>query len=215
MASPPRYHLLAHHYERCFAQHGDTAKGLDWPDEADLRLRYAVMLDMLPPAGSARTSLLDFGCGTGQMLQFMQETDRWSHVDYHGLDLSPAFIELCRAKFPGVPFTALDAIARPDAVPRVDYTVINGVFTVKRELQDDEMWAMVQSLLRAVWPHTRHALSFNVMSTRVDWRRDDLFHLPMDQLAAFLTTELSRHFTIRHDYGLYEYTCTVRRAPRK
>ncbi|HCH65700.1 MAG TPA: SAM-dependent methyltransferase, partial [Deltaproteobacteria bacterium] len=31
----------------------------------------------------------------------------------------------------------------------------------------------------------------------------------------FLTAELSRHFCIRHDYGLYEYTCTVYRAPRR
>ena len=40
-------------------------------------------------------------------------------------------------------------------------------------------------------------------------RRDDLFHLPLDLLAEFLDTLLSRHFVIRNDYGLYEYTVYV------
>jgi hypothetical protein len=47
----------------------------------------------------------------------------------------------------------------------------------------------------------------------VDWERDDLFHLPMDILADFLSREVSRHFAIRADYGLYEYTVHVYREP--
>jgi hypothetical protein len=47
------------------------------------------------------------------------------------------------------------------------------------------------------------------MSKHVDWEREDLFHLPFDRLTSFLTNRLSRHFVIRHDYGLYEYTTYV------
>ena len=47
------------------------------------------------------------------------------------------------------------------------------------------------------------------MSKQVDWERDDLFHLPLDLLADYLTRNLSRHFVIRNDYGLYEYTVYV------
>jgi hypothetical protein len=49
------------------------------------------------------------------------------------------------------------------------------------------------------------------MSTHVDWERDDLFHLPIDKLTAFLVKEASRDFIIRHDYKLYEYTAYVYR----
>jgi hypothetical protein len=55
----------------------------------------------------------------------------------------------------------------------------------------------------------RVGVAFNVMSTHVDWERDDLFHLPMDVLGSFLTKNLSRKFVIRSDYGLYEYTTYV------
>jgi hypothetical protein len=149
------------------------------------------------------------------MLEHMRRVGKWSHIDYHGADLSPVFIDLCRSKFPDTPFVATDAIAAPQSLPMVNFTVLNGVFTVKRELEFEEMWGFVRQLLRAAWSRTHTALAFNVMSTQVDWERPDLFHMPMDLLGSFLKSDLSRHFHFRHDYGLYEYTCTVYRAPRR
>jgi len=49
------------------------------------------------------------------------------------------------------------------------------------------------------------------MSKHVDWEREDLFHLPFDVLARFLTRMVTRNFVIRNDYGLYEYTTYVYR----
>ena len=57
-------------------------------------------------------------------------------------------------------------------------------------------------------------IAFNVMSKDVDWERDDLFHLPLSDLSAFLTKEISRDFVIRNDYGLYEYTTYVYKKQR-
>lgn len=54
-------------------------------------------------------------------------------------------------------------------------------------------------------------MAFNVMSKNVDWEREDLFHMPLDELSAFLTSSISRNFIIRNDYGLYEYTVYVYR----
>ena len=47
------------------------------------------------------------------------------------------------------------------------------------------------------------------MSKHVDWEREDLFHLSFDELGSFLKEEISRNFTIRNDYGLYEYTVYI------
>ena len=41
-----------------------------------------------------------------------------------------------------------------------------------------------------------------------------MFHVPFELLASFLARDVSRHFLIRHDYGLYEYTAYVYRDPR-
>ncbi|MEY2431400.1 MAG: hypothetical protein QOC92_1125, partial [Acidimicrobiaceae bacterium] len=90
---------------------------------------------------------------------------------------------------------------------------MSGVFTEKRELAWEEMLDYFKRVLRKVFALVDHGLAFNVMSKHVDWERDDLFHLPFDVLADFLTKEVSRNFVIRDDYGLYEYTAYVYRDP--
>jgi hypothetical protein len=71
------------------------------------------------------------------------------------------------------------------------------------------MFSYFQQLLRRVFEHATIGIAFNVMSKHVDWERDDLFHLPFDTLAEFLTKEVTRNFVLRNDYGLYEYTTYV------
>ena len=61
----------------------------------------------------------------------------------------------------------------------------------------------------------RHGITFNVMSTHVEWMRDDLYHVPLDEIADFITRYLGRNFLIRNDYGLYEYTVHVKKVNAK
>jgi hypothetical protein len=89
---------------------------------------------------------------------------------------------------------------------------MNGVFTVKRSLPFDNMFSYFQDVILSVFPKSRVGIAFNVMSKHVDWERDDLFHLPFDLLAAFLTKKVCRNFVFRNDYGLHEYTTYVFRA---
>lgn len=208
------YRVLVDHYEACLAEHGDTHRGVDWPDADDARVRYDVMLDMLDPALEAPT-LLDLGCGAGHLLEHIRSLGRGSSVRYQGLDLSERFVHLCQQKFPGVPFTCQDILGAPEPSPAADYVIMNGVFTERRSMGFDEMWSFTQRMLLAAWRRTGHAMAFNVMSSHVDWERDDLFHLPVDTLLSFLTHRVSRHVVIRCDYGLYEYTCIVHRQPRR
>lgn len=212
-AAKPYLQLVAH-YERCLAQFGDTHRGVDWPNPQDVRTRYQVMLELMPAALRGRhVSLLDFGCGAAHLCEYLDERG-WSWIDYAGLDLSPQFVALARHKFPERRFYQGDLLAAVEpALPHFDYIVLNGVLTEKRELSFDEMWDYTRALLVAVFAKARAGIAFNVMSKQVDWERADLFHLSFDTLAEFLQRELSRHFVLRKDYGLYEYTAYVYHEP--
>ncbi len=203
---PPKLHrVLVEHYERCLEQHGDSHLGVDWPKADDAATRYRTMLEVVRPGSSKPIELLDFGCGAGHLLEYLRKQPI-PGLTYLGLDASPKFIDLCHRKFPGVAFFCRDVL-NPDAeVPACDYAVMNGVFTEKREMSFDEMFAFWSAVLSKVFAAARVGVAFNVMSTQVDWERDDLFHLPLDRMAHFLTHRLSRHFVVRNDYGLYEYT---------
>lgn len=206
------YRRLIAHYEDCLERHGDTHLGVDWPDADDAETRYRVMLDVIREPADQSVSLLDFGCGAGHLLDFIH-ANRMVSLNYQGLDASPKFIALCQQKFPGTPFHQNDVLAEPLAIEPVDYVVLNGVLTEKREMTTGEMCGYMEALIGAVWPFARKGLAFNVMSTRVDWQRDDLFHLSFDAMAEFVSRKLSRHFLFRQDYGLFDYTVYVYRDP--
>jgi SAM-dependent methyltransferase len=209
--SNERHRILIDYYERCFAQHGDSHLGVAWPNADDVEKRYKVMLEVMRDPADPST-LLDFGCGAAHLYEYMRRNS-YANISYHGLDASPAFCALSRAKYPDVPFHCVDVLSNPEALENFDFIVINGVFTVKRELSFDEMYEYLKRVLRIIFPKARRGVAFNVMSKAVDWEREDLFHLPIDLLVGFLKQELSRHIVIRHDYGLYEYTAYVYRAP--
>ncbi len=90
-----------------------------------------------------------------------------------------------------------------------DFIIMNGIFTVKIDLNYNSMKEFYETFIKNIWPQVNHGIAFNVMSSHVDYERDDLFQLPHDALAAFITKNLSRNYIIRNDYGLYEYTAYV------
>ncbi|RFN60038.1 class I SAM-dependent methyltransferase [Marixanthomonas ophiurae] len=207
MTKKSDYKNIVRHYESCLERHGDTHKGVDWPNEKDAYTRYKVMLDVIKEENE-KTNLLDFGCGAAHMLSYMQKNpELYKNINYSGADLSSKFIDLSRKKFPKTDFYCIDLLEDElSEVPNFDYAILNGVFTEKQDLTFDEMWLFFKKMILAIFEKVDKGIAFNVMSKDVDWERDDLFHLSLDLLTDFLTQELSRDFIIRNDYGLYEYT---------
>ena len=198
---------LVDHYDRRLIECGDTAQGAFWPNEADRLTRFDVMLDVIQGDAGRRVVLCDLGCGTGELLAHIRNRGL-NAIDYIGADRSRIALAHARAKFPGEKFIALDVNAPGANLDEIacDYLVADGVFTAKFDLSHDEMQKFLTSTIERVWPKVRRGIAFNVMSKVVDWERDDLFHLPMDDAARLLHRLAGRRVRFRADYGLYEYT---------
>jgi cyclopropane fatty-acyl-phospholipid synthase-like methyltransferase len=192
-------------------KYGDTFLGVGWTKKKEYAdTRYRVMLEVIKPDVSEKVSLLDFGCGASHLLEYILQRGL-RNLEYSGLDLSEKFLDLSRRKFPHITYYNLDLLGDHDLLPDFDYVVLNGVFNYKGEISFDEMLEYSQNVISRAFSKARKGMAFNVMSKQVDWERDDLFHLPFDLLASFLTKKVSRDFVFRHDYGLYEYTAYVYR----
>lgn len=198
---------LLRHYDEALRLHGDTAEGAYWPNEADLVKRYQVMLEVIRPPLPSCPVFCDLACGTGGFYRYLKQMYHGS-VSYIGVDRSHLAIRLARQKFPDVTFLELDVSAPSiDLSPlSCDFLVCNGLFTVKWNLTQDSMWRFLEETITRVWPVVRRGIAFNAMSKVVDWERDDLFHVPMDQVAGLLHRLAGRNIVLRADYGLYEYT---------
>ena len=192
-------------------KYGDTFLGVGWTKKKEYAdTRYRVMLEVIRRDPSEKVSLLDFGCGASHLLEYIL-SHNIPNIDYSGLDLSAKFLCLSRSKFPAITYYWHDILDESITIPNFDYIVLNGVFNYKGNLSFGEMLAYFQGVVSRAFTKARRGIAFNVMSKQVDWEREDLFHLPFDLLASFLTTHLSRNFLIRHDYGLFEYAVYVYR----
>ena len=200
------YKSIVQHYENCFNKYGDSHLGVDWPNKEDAIKRYDIMMGLLTKSNK-KISILDFGCGLAHFYEYILDANR-EDINYSGLDLSKNMIDASKKKFQNIPFYTID-ILKDDDIPTFDYVIMNGVFTEKLELEHDEMFNYLKQLLKVLYKKVKIGLAFNVMSINVDWEREDLFHLSLDKLTAFISKELSRNFIIRNDYGLYEYTTYI------
>jgi SAM-dependent methyltransferase len=204
--------VIGRHYDEVLARHGDTAQGAHWPNETKRRLRFDVMLDLMGTHYGEPGVLCDFGCGTGELLAHLRRRGL-DRLEYVGVDRSALALSYARQKFPAARFVEIDVTA-PDApvdALACDWLVCNGVFTVKWEVDEEQMWRFLGDALRCLWPRVRRGLAFNVMSKAVDWERDDLFHASKDRMAGLLHGIAGRRIAFRADYGLYEYTAYLYR----
>lgn len=207
---------LAARYTASLVTHGVSPKGLMWPNAEDLATRFEVLLgaiDFERYNHANRVRLLDLGCGPGLLLDYLAENKLLDCVDYTGIDIFDATLVEARLRWPAHHFELRDIRDCPFEANLFDYCITCGVFTGRFDVSYFEMEAMAKETLKAIWPSIRIGLAFNVMSKHVDWERDDLFHWPLDDMVAFCKANLSRHVSLRLDYGLWEASAFVLKTP--
>jgi len=197
---------VVEHYEARLREHGPTARGMDWKDEASQRLRFEVLCGFGDLSGR---SVHEVGAGAGHFYDFLRE--RGIAAEYSGSDLSEAMVEAARARHPGVPFERRDVLEGP-AAPSWDVVVCSGLFHVKLYHAEAAWRAFVEAMIRRMLTLCRVGIAFNLMSDRVDFRADNLYYSnPCDMLDFCLRTT-GRFVVLRHDYPLHEYTVYVYRS---
>lgn len=206
---------LKTYYEECLKKHGATHEGVDWPNMEDLTTRFDVMTQWMDLSGAqGPVDILDVGCGPGFYLDYLKQRHDTYAFRYQGVDISPAMIKAAQQRHPGQRFEARDLITTPLSDNSIDYATFNGVFTVRNTISEADMTDFAASLLSAVFPACRKGIAVNFMAPHADWYDESLFYLGFDAAAKLLKTRLSRHFTFRTDYGLWEYTAYIYKNPQ-
>src|SRR5690349_1435763 len=114
---------LSKHYGELVQRHGDAPEGAQYADRDTQERRMAVLAEI----GVGKDSkVLDFGCGTGQMLTLLQRTMGFEG-EYVGYDISPDAIEVARASHRHGRFEVLTILDEP-AEEMFDDVLVSGVF---------------------------------------------------------------------------------------
>lgn len=211
MVSNGPMHLadVARYYSTKLAEHGDTARGVDWNGEESQVLRFDQLVKVIQRRSGF--SVNDLGCGYGALLDYL--TPKFERFSYHGTDISPDMIRAARARHPRAP-DALFAVA-PEPPSVADYGIASGIFNVRLDCPDADWERHIESTLDLLDRTSREGFAFNCLTkySDDDRRRGYLYYADPCALFDLCKRKNSRQVALLHDYGLYEFTLLVRKQP--
>jgi SAM-dependent methyltransferase len=200
-------------YTGNLAEYGLEARAVGWSDPQSQLLRFkrlAYAIEADPPETSIRVN--DWGCGYGAMFEFLDRQPGFDLASYRGYDISPQMVEAARenVRDPRAEFVVGTQIDQ-DA----DYTFVSGTFNVHREASEDAWAKFVKQTLIEIGRRSHRGFAFNLLTTHVDWRKDDLFYGDPTEYFDFCRRQISEYVSLLHDYPLFEWTIAVLHGPSR
>jgi SAM-dependent methyltransferase len=186
---------------------GDRPEALRWTPQGQLR-RYHMLADIAAPSELNNSTVLDYGCGTGDFYRFLKR--RGIKVKYTGVDINENFINLAKGKYPECTFRVMCA-DDDDLEGFFDYIFICGVFNLEVPGVDDDM----KNALVTLFKHCNKGLALNALSSHTPVKDPELHFTSPEEIVKFSLENLSPSVVLRHDRIPNDFTLFVYTAHRE
>lgn len=181
-------------YNERLAEFGHDPRTLGWPKRRHV-LRYSVLLGQWDLAGA---SLLDFGCGFGDMYAYCAE--HAPGVRYSGVDINEKLIEEGKKLYPEAQLRVADG----DPQGTYDYVVSSGVHNAKIE----DNWGWIEETFALFDRLATKGFALNFLSNRVEYEHEHTYHSDPVRVLE-LAYRYSNRVVLRNDYMPFEFTVLV------
>ena len=191
------------YYTGKLREHGATHRGVDWNSVESQRTRFEELLRVVDRTHPF--SINDWGCGYGALADHLAAEG--ASFTYAGYDIAEAMVEAARVRMPQHTFTAV-----AEELPVADVTVASGIFNVLAGTAEQDWGEYVRSTVRAMRAKSRRGIAFNMLTSYSDAHKmvPELHYADPCTMFDWCKRELSRHVSLLHDYGLWEFTVIVR-----
>jgi SAM-dependent methyltransferase len=198
---------VGNYYSDKIKHFGATPAGVDWNGTASQELRFKQLLQVVPLDTNNSTTLLDYGCGYGSLLQYIKEQHQ--SIAYTGFDIASEMIEAAKQQHPK-DATWLTSLPQSFAV---DYTIASGIFNVKQHQTEANWEQYILDTLTHINSISTKGFAFNVLTSYSDkeYMKDYLYYANPLVLFDFCKRHFSRNIALLHDYELYEFTLIIRK----
>lgn len=155
-------------------------------------------------------SLVDLGCGLGDLSHFVRNKYLNKKISYLGLDLFEDMIKQASLKYQQENFLV---IKDNSEIPVSDYVVASGIFNLKHSLSDKEWLEYIKDTLVEMYKKCNIAVAVNFLTSFSDkeFMRDELYYSSPGEITEFCLKNLSKNCIIYHDYGLYDFTIIIKK----
>ena len=187
-------------YEDAYKEHGDSPSSLLTP-----KGKNEIRFEALKPFLKNGKSILDYGCGLGYLLPFIESQKE--DIDYHGVDIITDFIKANKLKYPHGKFSL---ITETEFIKKnYDIVFSSGVFNLKNYEDDSASRNYAFEKIKDLFEITKEVFVCDFLSKLVDFEQEGAQHFSIDEISNFCSKNLSKRFQIRHDLLPYEFTLVV------
>jgi SAM-dependent methyltransferase len=194
------------YYSGKLAEHGSTARGVDWSTGESQATRFDQLARLLP--ADRPYSVTDVGCGYGAFIEHLDALGH--HFTFQGLDVSAAMVQAARERWAGREGVAF-ATRAEDLAP-TEYAVASGIFNVRMDVDPARWEAYVGDTLDELHRLGPGGFAFNMLTSWSDPERmrEDLYYPDPAEVFGRCKRRYARNVALLHDYGLWEFTILVR-----
>jgi SAM-dependent methyltransferase len=200
---------IANLYSQSLESHGFTPKSVGWKDGASQRLRFEKLTQIIDlRSANEGITVNDWGCGYGAMFSYLDKILGKNLTHYYGYDISDRMLT---AASHFVKDRRAEWIKSAKITHKADYSFASGTFNVRLEANDALWTAYIKEKLLNLACRSVKGFAFNLLSTYVDWKQDNLYYGDPFMFFNFCKQNISRYVSLLHDYPLYEWTIIVRK----
>jgi len=203
----------AAYYEDLLAKYGSNYRALDWNSPESQKLRYQIFKELFVYGKkSANLSVLDVGCGFGDLYGFFKAEGLLSRhkIKYTGFDISAKLLEAAKKKYPDAQFELKD-ILEERSLPGFDYIFCSGIFNI-RTTETEEHMEWVKTTLLRMYDLANFGVAVNFLSEGAlpianpeDLNSGRYFYFKPEEIINFCRFVCGRYI-LRHDYHPGDFT---------
>lgn len=192
-------------YDLAASTSAEPNMAVKWGNPQTQYFRFAELVKYLD-LNDPRKTLLDVGCGNGELLKFLNLSGY--RGQYRGCDINAQLLEQARKRFPGAVFQRVDLLSvNKELSGRFDYVLMSGLFNT--DCGQTVEW--IHQMLAAMYETAEEVLIFNAVSTHVNTCESEMFYLNPSRLLEFCIENLSRRVTVAHHNLPFNFTVAVYR----
>ncbi len=177
---------LARYYDGLCRQFSRSYKTVGWYSYKTQEARFNIASQIADWNGQ---SILDIGCGLGDLWGYLKENGIAAH--YSGIDISQKMIALSQAHFPEVSFRVQDLFDR-HFQEKYDYCFASGPFNHRLNVSQN---IYIQEAISRMVEISTKGVVFNVLSDKTPFKKrqdHEFFYYNAQELAVFSQTLVSR-----------------------
>lgn len=201
-------------YTGRYRTYGHHPKTLGW-DKGKQPLRFSILSDIIEPSPD-NFSLLDIGCGFGDLYTYLCNKYPYRRIAYQGIDVVPALVEEGLSTPPplhednkqeirDIQFACADFL-QWEVPQSYDYCFGSGIFNFK--LAQGDNYEYIESIINKAFACCNVGVAFDFLSDKVDYQYEDTFHSAPEKILA-VAYKLSRNVVLRNDYMPFEFAIQI------